>query len=358
MVTLANQLLTIARNTFIESIRQPVFVVLILVGILALVMNPSLAAYTMDDDNKLLIDLGLSTIFLISLLLAAFTATGVIAQEIESKTVMTVVSKPVPRPIFILGKYLGVIGALALAYITLAGLFMLTQRHGVMQTASDRFDGPVILFGSLAIFGSLGLATLGNYLFRWVFTSVLALSLTVSMTVAVLLVLMISKQWTFQSPLAELHGEHNEMLLITLGLVLIFEAVAVLAAVAVAASTRLGQVMTLVICVGVFLVGIVSNALGQLVNTRLNLPYTTPWLTSLQLIWTSDANIGAKLTFTLSKLLHLVAPNLQFFWPADAITQGHGFTAAHIASVTAYAVCYTVAVLALAVILFQRREVG
>ena len=64
------QLLTIGRNTFIESIRQPIFTVLTIVGILALVLNLAAAANTLDDDNKLLIDMGLSTLFIVGLFLA------------------------------------------------------------------------------------------------------------------------------------------------------------------------------------------------------------------------------------------------------------------------------------------------
>lgn len=70
-------LFSIARNAFTESIRQPVYVVLLL-GVQALLaFNVSIAAFTFWDDDKLLTDLGLSTMFLAGLFLAAFTATGV-----------------------------------------------------------------------------------------------------------------------------------------------------------------------------------------------------------------------------------------------------------------------------------------
>ena len=109
------QLLTIARNTFLESIRQPIFSVLLLVGTLALILNPMISAYTLDDDNKQLIDMGLSTLFVCGLLLSAFTATSVLSQELENKTVLTVISKPISRPLFVVGKYVGVSAALFVA---------------------------------------------------------------------------------------------------------------------------------------------------------------------------------------------------------------------------------------------------
>jgi hypothetical protein len=55
---------SIARNAFLEAIRQPIFIVLVLVGLLAMVCNVNLAAFTMGEDEKLLVDLGLSTLLI------------------------------------------------------------------------------------------------------------------------------------------------------------------------------------------------------------------------------------------------------------------------------------------------------
>ena len=146
-------LVTIARNAFLESIRQPIHAVLICAALLALVLNVNLAGYTLEDDNKLLVDLGLSTLFLSGLLMAAFTATSVLSREIENKTVLTVVSKPVPRPQVVVGKFLGVAAAIATAYWLLAAVFLLTVRHRVQSSVreEDIFDPPVVTFGLLAI---------------------------------------------------------------------------------------------------------------------------------------------------------------------------------------------------------------
>lgn len=318
------QILTIGRNTFTESIRQPIFVVLTLVATLMLILNPQLAAYTLDDDNKLLVDLGLSTLFIAGLLLAAFTATGVLSAEVENKTVLTVVSKPVARPIFVIGKYLGVSTAIGLAYWTLMLIFLMTVRHKVMQTASDKFDMPVIVFSLLAGLGALGFATLANYFYHWVFTSTFMQTLFTLMTFAWLLVLVIGKSWEFQSPATEIDGQ------LMIGLLLIFMAVMLLGAVAIAASTRLGQIMTLLVCIGVFLFGLICDyLLGS---------------------WADRSTIVA--------VLYRCAPNLQFLWPADALTQENDFTLSYVGIVMAYTVLMIGALLSLAISLFQTREVG
>lgn len=215
------QLVAISRHTFIASIRQPVLVVLILTASLALVLGPALAAYTMDDDNKLLVDMGFSTLFLAGLLMAAFTATGVLGQEVESHTALTVVSKPVARPVLVVGKYLGASAVMAVAFWTLCGVFLLTIRHRVMQTATDPFDGPVLLFGAGAGLLAITGATLNNYFYRRSFVPTFVMSLGVLIAIAWGSVLLVDKQWRFQSPSVDLDPQ------ILIGLFLIFQAVLV-----------------------------------------------------------------------------------------------------------------------------------
>ena len=85
-----SQTLTIARNTFIEAVRQPIYFILIaLSGVLTLLTTWT-AAYSMDysssaevsADNKLMLDINLATVFVAGMLLAAFLATAVLSKEI------------------------------------------------------------------------------------------------------------------------------------------------------------------------------------------------------------------------------------------------------------------------------------
>lgn len=352
------QLLSITRNTLLESIRQPIFVVLVLVGILLMAMNPSLSAYTLDDDNKLLVDLGLSTVFVFCLLLAAFTATSVLSDEIENRTVLTVISKPVTRPVFVLGKYLGVAGAITLAFYVLSLAFLFARRHGVRQANLDPYDGPVILFGLLAVVIALLFASAANYLYRWAFSSTLMIALAITATVGALLTFSISKEWAFQTPWTDFVAMEGRLTQISLGLLLVFEAVLVLTAVAIAASTRLGQIMTLLVCVGVFVIGLINNSFSQFVDRQLNVPGDVSVWESIMAVFTADTAIHLKIFYALAKLLYVLLPNLQFLWPADALARGNPFTAVHLVTVTGYSVLATLMILCIAVALFQRREVG
>jgi len=324
---------TIARNAFLESIRQPVFVVLLLGGMLALTLNVSLAAFTLEDDNKILIDLGLSTLFLCGLLLAAFTATSVLSREIDNRTVITVVSKPVPRPAVVVGKYLGVAAALAAGFWSLAAVFLLTVRHRVSDggPTDAAFDGPVLVFGLTATLTAVLVAAAANYLRGRPFTSAFVAMQAGALAVALVAAWSLDKGWRLQSPLVEWNPQ------VMIAVALVFEAVLVLAAVAIATSTRLGQTMTLLTCVAVFLGGMVSEYfLGTIVAGD------GPAGWARILAWPAYAAI----------------PNLQFFWSADALTQGHPLTAAHFGRVSLYAAAMSIALVSLAVLLFQERDVG
>jgi hypothetical protein len=206
-----------------------------------------------SGDNKLLLDIGLATVFVCGMLLAAFVATAVISREIENKTVLTVVSKPISRVCVVLGKYLGVAGAILVAVLTMVLFLGLAIRHGVMSTAADDLDQPVITFTCIAVALAMGVGVWGNFFYGWSFVQTATLLLCPLTAIAYVFVLLVSKKWHWQ-PI-----EHDFKPQIAIAALSIILAQLVLAAVATAASARLGQVMTIVVCSGVFMLGLLSN---------------------------------------------------------------------------------------------------
>ncbi|GAB4384854.1 MAG: hypothetical protein Kow0022_08740 [Phycisphaerales bacterium] len=254
--------LTIARNTLTEALRQPVVFIIVVVSGILQVLSVWWSAYSMGfrsepgevaADDKLLFDIGLSTIFVCGMLLAAFIATAVISREIENKTILTMVSKPLPRPAVVIGKFLGVAAAMLIASTVMLIFLMLALRHGVLSTAADDPDQPVWVFGMGAVILSLLIAGAGNYLYSWSFPQTMMLCLTPLSVIAYIAVLAVSKKWELQPLGTDFKGQ---VLLACLALI---AAIIVMTAIAVAASTRLGQVMTIVVCAGVFALGLLTN---------------------------------------------------------------------------------------------------
>jgi ABC-type transport system involved in multi-copper enzyme maturation permease subunit len=255
------QILSIARTALIESLRQPIFFVIVILSGICQLISTWGTGFAMgltesgevSGDNKLLLDVGLSNVFVCGGLLATFIATAVLSKEIENKTVLTIVSKPVPRPVVILGKYLGVAAAILIAVVTMLVFLMMGLRHGVMSNASDVLDMPVIVFTGAAVIGSMLIAAWCNFFYGWHFTQTCVTLMAPAAVAAYLLVLLFSKKWEVQSLITDLKPQ------ITFASVGLTMAILVLASIATAVSTRLGQVMTIVACVGVFTLGLLSN---------------------------------------------------------------------------------------------------
>lgn len=448
--------LTIARTTFIEAVRQPIYFILILLGGLGIIFTTWSAGYSMgfvesgevSGDNRVLLDLSLATVFLCGTLLAGFIATAAMSREIENKTVLTIVSKPVPRPVLVLGKYLGVTAAVLVAVLTLIVFLFLGLRHRVLSTAADDPDMPVILFSFAAVLIAAGAGVWGNFFYGWSFPQTFALWLCPLSILAYALVLLIDRKWNLQ-PMSK--DFKPQTMLICLVLLM---SMPVLCAIATAASTRLGQVMTIVVCFGMFVLGLLSTVffgasafrneplsmigtaepvqlmytafdkVGDEYQLRLKSPpprkpepgdpvyygpsasgvgmavprfepfrgqardmggermfvaepavvvlaYDTE-LNTLTIRQIGRAPVGVSrppragdFLFSEPTRINLPAlagwgmlPNLHFFWLLDAVAQNQPVPWAHVLLVGAYALCQTIVFLSLAVVLFQRRDVG
>jgi hypothetical protein len=319
------QLLALARNALAESVRQPFYTTWLLVVALLIVINPYLAGYTFDDDDKLASDMGLSMLLVGGLVLAAFAASGVIGREIENHTALTVVSKPLPRPLFVLGKYLGVAAAIGLAWWVWAMLHTLALRQGAFSTVSTPWDGPVLTFGSLAIVAATVIASVSNYLLGRHFGATYARWLAILLPIAVLVAAPLDARFRLQSTGDMFDWTHWLAMFFTLQAGLLF------AAIATACSTRLGQVATLVVLLSIFLLGLSSDQ-----------------------ILGGPAEAGA----AWARPLYAAVPNLQYLWLGDALTQetAYAIDLRYVAMITLYTLSLIVGVLGLAVALFQTRR--
>ena len=106
---------TIALATAKEAIRQPAFFVLAAIAGFWLIASIFVAYFTFGEDIKMYKDTGLTTISFACLLLALLTASSTVAEEIDGKTAITLLSKPINRRQFIVGKFLGIeMGVLAM----------------------------------------------------------------------------------------------------------------------------------------------------------------------------------------------------------------------------------------------------
>src|SRR3989339_410448 len=105
------KILSIARYTFIENVRNRVFYILILFGVVIIGASLLLAALGGEQQQRILLNIGLGAIEVFALLTVSFSAVTLILEEMESKTIYLVLTRPVPRGVYLFGRYLGLAAA-------------------------------------------------------------------------------------------------------------------------------------------------------------------------------------------------------------------------------------------------------
>jgi Cu-processing system permease protein len=125
------QIFYIAINTFRECVRDRIFYSLIAFAILLLLFSLVLSSLTIGEQTKIILDFGLAAIQLFGALIAVFVGINLIYKEIEKKTVYIILSTPISRAQFVLGKYAGLSLALVVEILIMtAGLIALAYYEG------------------------------------------------------------------------------------------------------------------------------------------------------------------------------------------------------------------------------------
>jgi ABC-type transport system involved in multi-copper enzyme maturation permease subunit len=264
----------IARATCKESLRQPVFALLLILSLMMLVLNTFVPFFSLGDDVKMLEICGLATILISGMLLAIWTSSMSIADEIEGKTAMTLLSKPINRRQFIIGKFVGI------------------------QTAVLVLVVPVVIaFWALIVYK-------GFYDAR-------------------------ESSGEITRRMAEL-----EAYKIIPPVVLSLLEIAIMSAISVAISTRAPMVVNMVTCLAVFVVG-----------------HLTPSLVR--------GNVGRlELVTFVAKVIAAVLPAVENFNVEAAIVTGRVVKEEYLMYVTGYSAAYIAAMILLAFILFEDRDLA
>ena len=97
----------IARNAFREAVRDRVLYNLVVFVLLLIGGAIFLGELSAGQEAKIIVDLGLSAILLFGVFIAIFVGVGLVYKEIERRTLYAILSKPIGRGEFLLGKYLG-----------------------------------------------------------------------------------------------------------------------------------------------------------------------------------------------------------------------------------------------------------
>jgi len=101
------KIIAIALNTFRESIRDRIFYSLLFFAVVLILFSMVLSNLTIGDPLKIVKDFGLGSISIVGTLIAIFVGIGMVYKEMEKRTIFVILSKPLARWQFLIGKYFG-----------------------------------------------------------------------------------------------------------------------------------------------------------------------------------------------------------------------------------------------------------
>jgi ABC-type transport system involved in multi-copper enzyme maturation permease subunit len=114
-----NQIVCISLNTVREHFRDKLFYNLAFFALLLIACAVILSRLSIGNNHRVLVDVGLTSINIISIMMAVFLGIGLLSRELERRTLYLLLSKPVPRRHLVLGKYMGLLITLLLNILLL-----------------------------------------------------------------------------------------------------------------------------------------------------------------------------------------------------------------------------------------------
>jgi ABC-type Na+ efflux pump permease subunit len=116
--------LAIAKNTFTELVRQKVFFFLLIFALLIIGNSAFMAKFSFQEQFQMLKDISLGAMSVFTSLIAILATANFLPKDMEDRTIYTLLSKPVPRYRYLLGKLLGIIALLGVATLLMSVLFL------------------------------------------------------------------------------------------------------------------------------------------------------------------------------------------------------------------------------------------
>jgi ABC-type transport system involved in multi-copper enzyme maturation permease subunit len=296
----------VALSAFRESLRQPMFWLLFVVAFVLMWVVPLLPYFTLGEDLKMVKELGYDVIMLFAVIFAVIAASTSISEEIEGRTAVTLMSKPISRRQFLLGKFLGIfLGTLVMSLLlgwVMVWMFLFKEHvDPPWGITADQFADPEWVTSLVESLPAGEPAALARGVALWFDESGAALP----------------------------------------GLVIVSCQVMVLLGIAVALATRLPMVVTIPICLAFYFLG-----------------HLTPILIAV-----SRGKGGAyRLVEFMAQVFDTVLPGLEHFSLGAVIVRDAPLPAGEFAlytgSVSLYAVMYTAIALLFGLILFEDRDLA
>lgn len=290
----------VAVAAFREGVRQPMFWLLLLAGVVFMFFAILLPYFTFGEDLAMMTEIDYDIIMSLAVVFAVFTASISISDEIEGRTAITLMSKPLSRRQFLLGKYAGILLASLMMTLLLTWCFNWMVMGKRWFESYDAIEKPEVPPAALVNFLN-DYCPVGDvqHFMRG------------------------AGLWLFKS------------LELAPGVLLGFGQVMILLAIAVALATRLPMIVNVPICVAIYFLGHLTPLLKDIAS-------------NFQRTQGQGSPVAQMLTF-MAQLFDNLLPSLEFFTANYAALLGR---------ITFYGVLYTIIILLFGLILFEDRDLA
>lgn len=313
------QFIAIARLALLESLRQPVVLLLALAGVVFTGLMPLLITHVLGDGQRMVRDSALALHLVSGLVLGSYAACASLRDEVRRGTASAILSKPVGRSLFLLAKFAGLAAVMAFYSLLLAVATILACRTAAQDYLLDFWgSGPLLLAVVVAALSG----GLQNYLLRLPFTSRCFGTLLVTVPAA----LAWSATVDVEGARAAVFGSALPLDTVPASL-LILMAILILTGLSVSLATRLDVVPTLAGCASLLMAGLMSDYLFGAQAAHQRLP----------------------------ALLYGVLPNFQHFWAVDALARGP-LPWSYVVEAGQYGALYLAGILCAGLVAFRHME--
>lgn len=151
------KVMAIGLNVFREAMRDKILYNLLFFATLMIASAGLLSTLTVGERTKIIIDLGLAGINIFGVFIAIFLGISLVSKEIDKRTIYTILSKPIRRSEFLLGKYTGLLITLLVNTVVMTGVFAATLWYMGAPIPAEVFVTIGMIYVELMVVTAVGL---------------------------------------------------------------------------------------------------------------------------------------------------------------------------------------------------------
>ncbi len=151
------QIYAIAKNTFREAIRDRVLYGFLFFAVCLILFSLVLGQLSFNQEIRAVIDIGMAGVSFFGVLMAIFLSITLLHKEIEKRTLYTVLSKPISRPVYLIGKFFGLVATLLVQLLLMTGVWLIVLRIQGGTPSSGIFIALLLIFFEVVLVISMAL---------------------------------------------------------------------------------------------------------------------------------------------------------------------------------------------------------